>query len=305
MKKLAKAAAVIAAVLLLFSLLTGALYRIFTDKDWVRKEYDRLDIRSQTGWSSEYCTFVLTSMMDYSIKARDTLEDVYLPPDYDTEPFFNESELSHMKDVRALTVTVMNLGLAALIIGSLLFVFAVVVLKNKVFIGFSKAFLIALGALLIVVIALGIWIAVDFDSFWTMFHVVFLDLESSTFDPAVSRMIRICPAELFSDFIKHFALIAGLGLLAPVIASVLWLVFRNRITGPRLSVPAIIAFALYLLACIALFAELISGYEPLRLAGFVLLIAASVLNIINLTVERKNREAEEAFRKSLHKEDTK
>ena len=163
----------------------------------------------------------------------------------------------------------------------------------------------ALGALLIVVIALGIWIAVDFDSFWTMFHVVFLDLESSTFDPAVSRMIRICPAELFSDFIKHFALIAGLGLHAPVIASVLWLVFRNRITGPRLSVPAIIAFALYSLACIALFAELISGYEPLRLAGFVLLIAASVLNIINLTVERKNREAEEAFRKSLHKEDTK
>ncbi|MBQ4447095.1 MAG: DUF1461 domain-containing protein [Clostridia bacterium] len=304
MKKLAKAAAVIAAVLLLFSLLTGALYHVFTGHEWVRKEYDRLDIQSQTGWSSEYCTFVLTSMMDYSIKARDTLEDVYLPPDYDTEPFFNESELSHMKDVRALTVTVMNLGLAALILGSLLFVF-VVVLKEDVCIAFSKAFLIALGALLIVVIALGIWIAVDFDSFWTMFHVVFLDLESSTFDPAVSRMIRICPAELFSDFIKHFALIAGLGLLTPVIVSVLWLVLRNRITSPRLSVPAIIAFALYSLACIALFAELISGYEPLRLAGFVLLIAASVLKIINLTVERKNREAEEAFRKSLHKEDTK
>lgn len=305
MKKLAKAAAVIAAILLLFSLLTGALYRIFTDKDWVRKEYDRLDIQSQTGWSSEYCTFVLTSMMDYSIKARDTLEDVYLPPDYDTEPFFNESELSHMKDVRSLTVTILDLGLAALIIGSLLFFFAFIVLKGDVFIAFSKAFLIALGALLIVVIALGIWIAVDFDSFWTMFHVVFLDLESSTFDPAVSRMIRICPAELFSDFIKHFALIAGLGLLIPVIASVLWMVFRYYILSPKLSVGRIASSAFSALAAIMLWAGLISDLLTLRFVGFTLLLIASVLNIICLIIERKNNKAEEAFRESLNKEDTK
>ena len=301
MKKLAKAAAVIAAVLLLFSLLTGALYHVFTGHEWVRKEYDRLDTQSQTGWSSEYCTFVLTSMMDYSIKARDTLEDVYLPPDYDTEPFFNESELSHMKDVRALTVTVMNLGLAALILGSLLFVFAFIVLKGDVFIAFSKAFLIALGALLIVVIALGIWIAVDFDSFWTMFHVVFLDLESSTFDPAVSRMIRICPAELFSDFIKHFALIAGLGLLTPVIASVLLLVFRRRIANPELSVGRIAALAFSALAVIVLWAGLISDLLPLHFVGFFV----NVLSIIYFIIERKNKKAEEAFRESLNKEDTK
>ncbi len=304
MKKLAKAAAVIAAVLLLFSLLTGALYHMFTGHEWVRKEYERIDIEAQSGYTAETASFVLTAMMDYSIGKFDELDKISVKEGGEYVIFFNESELSHMKDVRALTVTVMNLGLAALILGSLLFVF-VVVLKEDVCIAFSKAFLIALGALLIVVIALGIWIAVDFDSFWTMFHVVFLDLESSTFDPAVSRMIRICPAELFSDFIKHFALIAGLGLLTPVIVSVLWLVLRNRITSPRLSVPAIIASALYSLACIALFAELISGYEPLRLAGFVLLIAASVLKIINLTAERKNKKAEEAFRKSLHKEDTK
>ena len=305
MKKLAKAAAVIAAVLLLFSLLTGALYHVFTGHEWVRKEYERIDIEAQSGYTAETASFVLTAMMNYSIGKFDKLDKISVKEGGEYVIFFNESELSHMKDVRALTVTVLDLGLAALIIGSLLFVFAVIVLTREAFMAFSKAFLIALGALLVIVIALGIWIAVDFDSFWTMFHVVFLDLESSTFDPAVSRMIRICPAELFSDFIKHFALIAGLGLLAPVIASVLWLVFRNRITGPGLSVPAIIAFALYSLACIALFAGLISGYEPLRLAGFVLLIAASVLNIINLTAERKNREAEEAFRESLNKEDTK
>lgn len=142
--------------------------------------------------------------------------------------FFNESELSHMKDVRALTVKVLNLGFAALIIGTVLLLFAFLVLMKGVFKPFSKAFLIALGVLLLIVIGLGIWMAVDFDSFWTAFHIVFLDLESSTFDPAVSNMIKICPAELFFDIIKHFALIAGLGLLGPVIFSIVWVVLKSK-----------------------------------------------------------------------------
>lgn len=305
MKKLAKAAAMVAAVLLLFSLLTGALYRVFTGHEWVRKEYERIDIEAQSGYTAETASFVLTAMMDYSIGKFDELDKISVKEGGEYVIFFNESELSHMKDVRALTVTILDLGLAALIIGSLLFFFAFIVLKGDVFIAFSKAFLIALGALLIVVIALGIWIAVDFDSFWTMFHVVFLDLESSTFDPAVSRMIRICPAELFSDFIKHFALIAGLGLLIPVIASVLWIVFRYYILSPKLSVGRIAASAFSALAVIMLWAGLISDLLTLRFVGFTLLLIASVLNIICLIIERKNNKAEEAFRKSLHKEDTK
>ena len=305
MKKLAKAAAMVSAILLLFSLLTGALYRVFTGHEWVRKEYERIDIEAQSGYTAETASFVLTAMMDYSIGKFDELDKISVKEGGEYVIFFNESELSHMKDVRALTVTILDLGLAALIIGSLLFFFAFIVLKGDVFIAFSKAFLIALGALLIVVIALGIWIAVDFDSFWTMFHVVFLDLESSTFDPAVSRMIRICPAELFSDFIKHFALIAGLGLLAPVIASVLWIVFRYYILSPKLSVGRIAASAFSALAVIMLWAGLISDLLTLRFVGFTLLLIASVLNIICLIIERKNKKAEEAFRESLNKEDTK
>ena len=118
-------------------------------------------------------------------------------------------------------------------------------------------------------------------------------------------MIRICPAELFSDFIKHFALISGLGLLAPVITSVLLLVFRRRIANPELSVGRIAASAFYALAAIMLWAGLISDLLTLRFVGFTLLLIASVLNIIYLIFERKNKKAEEAFRKSLHKEDTK
>ena len=212
---LPKILVVLAAVLLIFAVLAGGILKIFTDKVWVEKEYVRLDIESQTGWSAHSCAYVLGAMMDYSIGRRDTLEDVPAVSGNGGAVglrFFNESELSHMVDVRKLTRTVLTLGLVALIVGFALFTVGFIMGKKSALIAFSKAFIIALGVLVVVLIVLGIWMAIDFDSFWRMFHVVFLDLESSTFDPAVSNMIRICPAELFSDFIKHFALIVGIPL---------------------------------------------------------------------------------------------
>lgn len=285
MKTLAKIAVIVSAVLMLFSLLTGALYRVFIDKGWVQKEYVRLNIEEETGWSPEYCTFVLGSMMDYSIKKRSTLEDVPLLPVEEGEMFFNESELSHMKDVRALTVKVLNLGFAALIIGTVLLLFAFLVLMKGVFKPFSKAFLIALGVLLLIVIGLGIWMAVDFDSFWTAFHIVFLDLESSTFDPAVSNMIKICPAELFFDIIKHFALIAGLGLLGPVIFSIVWVVLKSKNLEKPLTTTQKIALVLQTITVIGALACLIADMNKYR----GLLLIPGIVGSLIMVIGRKNQ----------------
>lgn len=284
-KTLAKIAVIVSAVLMLFSLLTGALYRVFIDKGWVQKEYVRLNIEEETGWSPEYCTFVLGSMMDYSIKKRSTLEDVPLLPVEEGEMFFNESELSHMKDVRALTVKVLNLGFAALIIGTVLLLFAFLVLMKGAFKPFSKAFLIALGVLLLIVIGLGIWMAVDFDSFWTAFHIVFLDLESSTFDPAVSNMIKICPAELFFDIIKHFALIAGLGLLGPVIFSIVWVVLKSKNLEKPLTTTQKIALVLQTITVIGALAGLIADMNKYR----GLLLIPGIVGSLIMVIGRKNQ----------------
>ena len=78
--------------------------------------------------------------------------------------------------------------------------------------------IIALCVAAAIIIALAVWVIIDFDSFWTTFHIVFLDLESSTFDPATSRMIRICPEELFADFTGRLGtyvaiLTAGVGMI--------------------------------------------------------------------------------------------
>ena len=212
MKTAVKIIAVIGAVLLLFGLLTAALNAIFNRTGWLYNEYlDRLEnsVYNDYGITAEDASRVLGRMMYYSTGRADDL-DVTIAENGEEVPFFNERELSHMRDVRKLTKTFMWLGIISLGMGIAIPITLKSFKKNDALRTFSKAFLIALGVLLVVIIALGIWIAVDFDSFWTMFHVVFLDLESSTFDPAESRMIRICPAELFADFIGRFAVYSAL-----------------------------------------------------------------------------------------------
>ena len=147
MKKLAKAAAALSAILLLFALLVGAILRIFTDKIWVEEEYERIGIEAQSGFTAHEAAYVLGRMMDYSIGSFDGLDGVTYTENGESVRFFNESELSHMVDVRALTTTVLKLGLAALIIGFALFVLAFVLLRLAGLKAFAKAFLIALGVL--------------------------------------------------------------------------------------------------------------------------------------------------------------
>ncbi len=230
MKTLAKIMAVVSAILLIFALLVAALNIIFNRTGWLYKEY-LCDLNNSVeeyyGISAEDASRVLSRMMYYSIGRADDL-DVTIVENGKEVPFFNERELSHMRDVRALATTVMWLGMISLLISAITLVFLFAFGQREALKVFAKAFLITLGVLLVIMIALGVWATIDFDSFWRAFHVVFLDLESSTFDPAVSRMIRICPAELFSDFIGIFAFDAALLIGAAAAACVIILVATRK-----------------------------------------------------------------------------
>lgn len=69
----------------------------------------------------------------------------------------------------------------------------------------ARCWLIGICVIAFIAAVLAVWAAVDFYSFWILFHAVFLDVPSSTFDPAESLMIRICVQQLFSDLILRIA----------------------------------------------------------------------------------------------------
>ena len=230
MKALKKLLIIISSVLLLFGLAVVSLNAIFNRTGWLYKEYkDELPfVESYYGISPEDASRVLSRMMYYATGRADELQTTIVENGEEV-PFFNESEISHMIDVRRLTRTVMWLGLVSLSLGGIAVPVTLSSFKKKEALRtFAKAYLIAFGIAVLIVIALAVWIIIDFDSFWRMFHVVFLDLESSTFDPAVSRMIRICPAELFADFIGRMGVWTAFLDGGAAVLCVLYLIFSRK-----------------------------------------------------------------------------
>ena len=191
------------------------------DRAWLKREYDKLDINAYTGMSTDDMIAAFMRMVDY-MKGGAKNMDVEVSVHGERVQMYNEAERAHMVDVRTLYRR-MRIAQYAVI------AFALVAVSLAAFshrtredgesiLRFSaKAALWSIAGVVGFLLALGAWAAIDFNSFWAVFHIVFLDLESSTFDPAVSRMIQICPAELFFDMVVRIFLFAG-GAMAVIAA---------------------------------------------------------------------------------------
>ena len=197
------------------------------DRAWLQKEYDKLDINLYTGMSTDDQIRAFMQMVDYMKDDADTM-DVLVTVDGEEVLMYNEREISHMVDVRALYKKIMIGKWCVISLAVVTAVLAALAFRDKegrreLFRFAAKAAIFAFIGIFVFIAAVGLWAILDFDSFWSAFHVVFLDLESSTFDPVYSRMIRICPAELFEDMVLRIFTRAGLVMLLLALAGAVYL----------------------------------------------------------------------------------
>ena len=183
------------------------------DRAWLEREYTKLDINAYTGMSTDDMIAAFMQMVGY-MKGSEKTMDVLVSVNGERVQMYNEAERAHMVDVRQLykTLTIAKHAVIALAIAAL--VAAAVLHRTKserreALTFAAKAALWSIFGVIAFLLALGAWALIDFGSFWSVFHIVFLDLESSTFDPSVSRMIRICPAELFLDMVIRIFVFSG------------------------------------------------------------------------------------------------
>ncbi|MBR4436086.1 MAG: DUF1461 domain-containing protein [Clostridia bacterium] len=200
------------------------------DRAWLEREYTKLDINAYTGMSTDDMIAAFMQMVGY-MKGSEKTMDVLVSVNGERVQMYNEAERAHMVDVRQLYKTLTIAAYIVLALGVISIALALAAHRTKderrSILRFSaKAALWSIAGVVGFLLALGAWAAIDFNSFWAVFHIVFLDLESSTFDPAVSRMIRICPAELFFDMVLRIFLFAG-GAMA-VIAAVCGVYLKRR-----------------------------------------------------------------------------
>ena len=193
--------------LLIISVIFFSIMLCADDENWVRKEYEKLDLASRIGMNTDDICLAFRCMVDYMEGKRD---DLSLTVEYygkETE-MFNGREISHMQDVRRLYRSVEIFSIASAVAAAAGIALGFAVERKAALARLRKYYLTAFICVFLFAAVIGIWAAIDFNSLWYAFHYVFLDVESSTFDLTASRMIRICPSVLFRDMVKRIIVTA-------------------------------------------------------------------------------------------------
>lgn len=219
---------VLASLLLLVAMLFTCLQLCMNDEGWFRAEYEKLGTAPKMGISLNDLSASMTQLVDYMEGRADTIQLTVRENGQDTE-MFNQREIDHMVDVRALFLAWRSARTAIAVLGCLLLIAAVLLNKKRqVAEMFAKSYLIALVLLIVVIAALGLWAALDFTSFWTAFHHLFFSNDLWLLDPATSRMINMCPEQLFSDIVLRFALwFVGVACLVAFVSAA-YLAVKNK-----------------------------------------------------------------------------
>lgn len=195
-------AGVFAVSLLLLLIISSVEVAVYADYGYFRKEFEKYDVNNPEGivnMEMDELMSVTVKMMEYLRGDRDNL-DIVAEIDGEQKEFFGEREKSHMADVRdifvgALKVRWCAVGMAALAIINLFLLLNWKDIKVLLF----RAYLAAIGGLMVMLGALGIWAYVDFTEVFYKFHALFFSDYEWILDINTSRLINILPEGFFVD----------------------------------------------------------------------------------------------------------
>lgn len=197
----------IAALLIIIAVLFTSLQICINQRNWYYESYVKYGTAKETQISDEEMTEAIFRLIDYMEGRADSIQLSVTEAGRVVE-MYNRQEIDHMVDVRALYQAWRAVRTYGGILAVIIIAVCMLTLPKGQRIGMlCRGFLIAAAVFGAVLIALGIWVAVDFNSFWTEFHHLFFTNDLWLMDYRTCRMIRICPLQLFNEIVVRFALI--------------------------------------------------------------------------------------------------
>ncbi|MEG2360816.1 MAG: TIGR01906 family membrane protein [Christensenella sp.] len=184
-------------VLIVLAIAVACISGAAFDKSFYRNEYTVTDTAAYVGVSESTLVRATDTLLDY-LQGKTPSLDLKTEQD---EEYYNEREKAHMTDVRALyqnAITFMTVGFC---LGAALIVLCFVWKKKGALCPVLQSFFWSTIGVLACFAGIGIYAAVDFNNFWVGFHHVFFTNDLWLLDPAVSRMIRMFPENLFADMV--------------------------------------------------------------------------------------------------------
>lgn len=166
------------------------------------------------------------SIRTYFTDNRRNLDITVSNDDGDTVPLFNEREIAHMRDVKALVQRVyvlLDLAIAYLILYS-----AVTLWRRR-----RPGRALALGLLRaativgLLIIAAGVASFFDFEQIFTEFHVLSFSNDFWQLDPAVDHLVQIFPQGFWLDITLFVGVLALIGALIIAMLSRVYLFLQD------------------------------------------------------------------------------
>lgn len=196
----------IAALLIIIAVLFTSLQICVNQRNWYYESYVKYGTAKETLISDEEMTEAIFRLIDYMEGRADSIQ-LSVVENGQTVEMYNRQEIDHMVDVRALYQAWRAVRTYGGILAVMIIAVCMATLPKGERMGMlCRGFLIAAAVFGAVLIVLGIWVAVDFNSFWTEFHHLFFTNDLWLMDYRTCRMIRICPLQLFNDIVVRFAL---------------------------------------------------------------------------------------------------
>ena len=188
---------------------------------YYEKEYSKYHVLESVSMEMDDLLDVTHEMMAY---LRGNREDLHVTTVIggESREFFNEREIAHMEDVRALFLKgLLVRRIMAVLAVSLILFMALRRKKDTIYI-LARSFQAVSAVLAAIALALGVLISTDFTKYFTIFHQIFFDNDLWILDPATDLLINIVPEPFFVDTALYIGLIFAVALLGVLMASTVY-----------------------------------------------------------------------------------
>lgn len=210
--------AMLACVMLILSGMLSNVRIIGTDDGLYYKLQSKAEILDFAGVSGEDLRLLDGALADYLAGRRETLADIEVAVFGEMQPAFNERELTHMADCRALfrLAGTLEIALAVLAVPAVGFGWWLTERKRWFCLG------VFAGALAVAALLGGfaLWAVNDFGAAFEFFHETLFTNDLWLLDPRTDLLIRICPTSMFMAMGARIAVQCAVTLmLAPLMAT--------------------------------------------------------------------------------------
>lgn len=220
----------IISITFILAALLGVVHFCSFDKSFYESEHSKLmlygkHINEHIGITNEDLTELTSFTLDY-LNDPDASLDKKLVIKGELREVFNDDEKAHMVDVRTLNLNSIYLGIAS----ALIFVICLIVyicIKGDSYYLFS-IYKKTLFYALIVFAFIGLWILIDFYSFWTTFHhIFFVGNDLWLLNLHTDVLIMIVPPEFFDHLVTKIVIIFLITII--LFGVILYLFSRKKI----------------------------------------------------------------------------